>query len=56
MKNGSCDVVDADQVASLISTFLDGVMVRSIILPDLDATREIGRFNTMIHVHLNWRI
>ncbi|WP_290986012.1 TetR/AcrR family transcriptional regulator [Hyphomicrobium sp.] len=56
IKNRSCDVVDAGQIASLISTFLDGIMVRSIILPNLDATREIGRFNVMIHVHLNWRI
>ncbi len=56
IKNGSCDIVEADQIAALISTFLDGIMVRSIILPDLDATREIGRFNVMIHMHLNWRI
>jgi hypothetical protein len=56
IKNGSCDVVEADQIAALISTFLDGIMVRSIIFPDLDATREIGRFNVMIHMHLNWKV
>lgn len=56
IKGGFCDVVEADQIAALISTFLDGIMVRSIILPELDAIREIGRFNVMIHMHLNWRI
>jgi TetR/AcrR family transcriptional regulator, upper aerobic nicotinate degradation pathway regulator len=56
IKEGNCDAVEADRVASLISTFLDGIMVRSIIFPNLDFTGEIWRFNVLIHKYLNWRV
>lgn len=51
---GSCHEIDADQTATFISTFLDGVMVRSILFPDFDYRSEIGQLEMFVSKQLGW--
>lgn len=49
--SGIFEPVDADDVSALISTFLDGVMVRSVIISDFDYRAAILEFKGNL-----WRI
>ena len=47
--------VDAGRTAEWISTWLDGLMVRSKIFPDLDVEAAISSLREMLWTHLGYR-
>lgn len=51
---GICNDVDPDEIATFISTFLDGVMVRSVLFPNFDVKSEISYLETFIFKQLGW--
>lgn len=46
--------VDPENIAELISTFLDGAMVRSNILPDFNLKRAVDRFRRHLWARLGY--
>ncbi len=44
--------VDVDETASFISTYLDGVFARAMILRDFDPIASIGELRTFLNTHL----
>jgi AcrR family transcriptional regulator len=52
IRRGVFSAVDAEQVVAFISTFLDGVMVRSMILSDFNGQAAIHDLRRFIMAHL----
>lgn len=51
-KNGDFRIVDTDDIRRIISTFLDGAMIRSFIRPDFDLRRTVYAFREMLWRYL----
>lgn len=54
MERGQFGDVDPGNIAELISTFLDGAMVRSNILPDFELRKAIDRFRQHLWAMLGY--
>ncbi|MEG6508157.1 TetR/AcrR family transcriptional regulator [Methyloligella sp. 2.7D] len=52
IKDGSFRDVDVEQLSTFVSTFLDGVMARSIIFPKLDMVEAVHGLREFVLSHL----
>lgn len=50
---GDFRAVDVDETATFISTYLDGVFVRAMILKDFDPIAAIGELRSFLNSHLS---
>lgn len=50
--NGDFRAVDVDETATFISTYLDGVFVRAMMLKDFDPIAAIGELRSFLSSHL----
>ena len=55
IREGVFQHVDPEDLAQFISTYLDGVMVRSVILGDFDLTRAVERLRREIWQQLKYQ-
>lgn len=52
IERGDFRTVDVDETASFISTYLDGVFARALILGDFDPIASIGELRSFLNTHL----
>jgi AcrR family transcriptional regulator len=52
IERGDFRHVDVDETASFISTYLDGVFARAMILKDFDPIASIGELRSFLNTHL----
>lgn len=55
VETGLFQPVDVTAVATMISTSLDGIMARSLILDDFDMPGTVEEFKTAVSLRLGWR-